>query len=51
MEPAGDHGGRVARTDHAGQDVLDLLAAKFGEMEVDDATTSSPRCSACYRRP
>ncbi|KAK1649566.1 hypothetical protein QYE76_067371 [Lolium multiflorum] len=39
MAPAGGHGGRGARTDHAGQDVLDLLAAKFGEMKVDGATT------------
>jgi hypothetical protein len=38
-KPAGDHGGHGARADHAGHDVLDLLAAKFGEMEVDGATT------------
>ncbi|KAK1632666.1 hypothetical protein QYE76_006981 [Lolium multiflorum] len=32
-------GDRGERTNHASQDVLDLLAAKFGEMEVDGATT------------
>ncbi|KAK1606771.1 hypothetical protein QYE76_030444 [Lolium multiflorum] len=39
VTPAADRGERGERTDHADQDVLEKLAAKFGEMEVDGATT------------
>ncbi|KAK1648108.1 hypothetical protein QYE76_065913 [Lolium multiflorum] len=35
----GDRGDREVRGSHADQDVLDLLAAKFGALEVDGATT------------
>ncbi|KAM0903159.1 hypothetical protein ACQ4PT_018929 [Festuca glaucescens] len=37
--PGGDRGDRGERCDRADQDVLDLLAAKFGALEVDGATT------------